>query len=137
MHTHDNPAVARRFWAKVAVAGPDDCWLWTASTRKGRGQFSLGGRKGAIVEAPRVALFLVYGEMPAHLYALHTCDNGRCVNPAHLYWGTQKQNMADAVARRRMPYGDRHWLRRADAEKRAAESDRLHLAHGYKVRRSP
>lgn len=96
MQTHDSPALLRRFWSKVAVAGPDDCWLWTASTRKGRGQFHLNGQ---LIEAPRVALILTIGDSP--LLSLHVCDNGLCCNPSHLYWGTSKQNTQDMMRRGR------------------------------------
>jgi hypothetical protein len=45
------------------------------------------------------ALIQSSGEQPEGRYALHHCDNKRCIEPTHLYWGTQSDNMRDAVAR--------------------------------------
>ena len=45
------------------------------------------------------------GEQPEGRHALHTCDNKRCINPDHLYWGTPQQNMDDKVSRGRWKGG--------------------------------
>ena len=49
----------------------------------------------------RLVLFLKTGNIPDGLYALHTCDNSMCVNPDHLYWGSQKENVRDSYKRKR------------------------------------
>lgn len=100
---------AARFWAKVnrdgpiPAASPDlgRCWLWTASTaRFGYGQFWTGSR---LTVASRFALELALGRPIApDLMACHRCDNPPCVNPAHLYEGTQQVNVGDMVQRQRM-----------------------------------
>ncbi len=88
-----------RFWAKVDVRGPDDCWEWTASRRaKGYGQFNAYGRP---MSASRFAAVLRLGYFDPSLSVLHKCDNPPCVNPAHLYLGTQSNNERDKVARGR------------------------------------
>lgn len=51
-------------------------------------------------------------EIISGMFALHTCDNTRCVNEDHIYEGTQKQNIADARERDRLATGDRHGLRK-------------------------
>jgi hypothetical protein len=94
------------FWARVDRSdGPDACWLWTGSKHKqGYGHFRVGGRAGRTYRANRWILGHLRGE---HLRwdaevretANHHCDNAVCVNPAHLYIGTQQQNVSDAVAR--------------------------------------
>ena len=92
--------VASRFWAMVERRGPDDCWEWTgARTPKGRGQFKLDGE---IHSAPRIALALV-GMRPDcdTLLACHTCDNPGCMNPAHLWWGTDRDNVRDMMGKGR------------------------------------
>lgn len=88
-----------RFWSKVDTSGgPDACWPWTASRHPfGYGWFRFNGQT---MTAHRVALVLS-GVSVGGLYACHTCDNPPCVNPRHLYAGSQKQNMGDAVSRGR------------------------------------
>lgn len=94
-----------RFWAKVNVAGPHDCWEWTAGTdRAGYGRISLGGRGDRrLVGAHRASWQIVNGPIPDGLFVLHSCDNPPCVNPQHLRVGTNADNMADMVVRGRDP----------------------------------
>jgi len=87
-----------RFWAKVDRT--DDCWLWTACrTTHGYGQFRPERSRGA--QAHRVAWELTNGPIPAGMLVLHRCDNPPCVNPAHLFLGTQSDNMRDMYAKGR------------------------------------
>jgi hypothetical protein len=90
-----------RFWSKVDIRGPNECWPWKAyRTKKGYGRFSFNGRKDhKVVRANRCAFFLTHGYWPEN--GLHTCDNPPCCNPAHVYDGTPKQNTADMLSRGR------------------------------------
>ena len=104
-----------RFWAKVDVAGPDDCWLWTASRsnanrpyEKRYGQFCVDGK---VERAHRVSYMIAYGDYPAgDLLALHDCHNPPCVNPAHLHPGTHADNSDEKMAagRHRATVGENH-----------------------------
>lgn len=77
----------------------DSCWIWTAATRStGYGVFSY---KGKPVTASRVSYTLYKGEIPDGLHVLHTCDNPSCVNPEHLFLGTNKDNVEDRKAKNR------------------------------------
>lgn len=99
-----------RFWSKADVRGPNECWPWLRSVdRCGYGKFQVGARSNDV--AHRVAWRLVNGPVPEGLYVLHHCDNPPCVNPRHLYTGTQFDNMHDAVVRGRHvppPRGEAH-----------------------------
>ena len=90
--------ITERFWSKVEKG--DGCWLWRGAIGShGRyGQFNVVNRSRP---SHRVAWELVNGPIPAGLYVLHRCDVGLCVNPAHLFLGTQKDNMADMMAKGR------------------------------------
>lgn len=87
-------SVAERFWSKVAItANPDKCWGWQAGCRTGGyGSFQLNGKN---VRSNRYAYQLAHGSIPDGLFVLHTCDNQKCCNPAHLFLGTHQDNMRD------------------------------------------
>jgi hypothetical protein len=91
-----------RFWSKVAISTPDECWLWTgAKHRDGRGSVWLGRAEERTVYADdsRVAFYLCRGYWPT--MALHLpvdCHNPGCCNPLHIYEGTHSDNRYDAVA---------------------------------------
>lgn len=90
-----------RFWEKVDVRGPGECWPWTASTRGfGYGQIAAGAPSRKILEAHRVSWEIHNGPIPVGeghhgTCVLHTCDNPPCVNPQHLFLGTFTDNMQD------------------------------------------
>lgn len=91
--TKRTKTLADRFWEKVDVRGPDECWLWAASIKDcGYGQIYVN-ELGRSVAASRVSWFLAYGEWP--LECCHKCDVRRCVNVAHLFNGDRAANMQD------------------------------------------
>lgn len=96
---NDTPEFDRsRFWGKVDRGqGADGCWLWRgARANNGYGMFKLGGKSRT---AHRLSLYMHTGRFGE--VAQHSCDNKACVNPAHLSWSTQRDNVHDAIAKGR------------------------------------
>ncbi len=95
-----------RFWRYVNKTV--SCWLWTAATSdKGYG---LIGDGSGIVRAHRLSYESHFGAIPDRMCVLHDCpeeDNPACVNPDHLWLGTQKENMRDMVEKGRSARGAR------------------------------
>lgn len=128
---------AVRFWAKVKKTST--CWLWTgAVNRQGYGvaRFVLNGR--APNKAHRVSWMLHHGPLLLpEIFVLHRCDVPPCVNPAHLYLGTSKDNTQDAISRGRF-----HWNHFRPGEERTAakltwgqvDAIRSLHAHGHTLR---
>lgn len=93
-------SAAARFWAKVNKS--DGCWLWTGSvTSMGYGQFAV--KHNDNWSTHRYSWLLHHGRLPKRpLQVLHSCDVRRCVNPDHLWLGTQKDNLLDASRKGRL-----------------------------------
>lgn len=97
-----------RFWSKVDTSS--GCWLWKAATfDKGYGAFRFRGKQW---RAHRFAWFLKHGPIPPAAQVNHHCDTPGCVNPAHLYLGSQMDNRRDAVRRKRTAKGRRNGARK-------------------------
>ncbi len=87
-----------RFDAKYVPCPMSGCWLWTAASHKlGYGLMNALGES----KAHRVSWRLHRGTIPQGMSILHKCDVRCCVNPGHLFLGTQTDNMRDMVAKGR------------------------------------
>lgn len=90
----------QRFWMRVEKTA--NCWLWLGRVSSdGYGAFSsqcLTRRR-----AHRYSWILHNGEVSNGLCVLHRCDNRICVRPDHLFLGTNRDNVADMIAKGRKP----------------------------------
>ena len=102
-----NQETLAQFWSRVDKTpghGPKgDCWIWTGridnSKRGGYGWFGKNQR------THRLSWVIANGIIPDGLQVLHHCDIRPCVNPSHLFLGTNQDNVDDKVAKGRHPRG--------------------------------
>jgi hypothetical protein len=101
--------VIKIFWSKVIIKGKDDCWEWTGNKDKDKyGLFYIDGINHRV---HRFSFTLSGGILNSdNPLVLHRCDNPGCVNPAHLFAGSQKDNIYDCIkkGRRRYITGEKH-----------------------------
>lgn len=93
-----------------AKVQPGGCWLWSGRTKSGGygviASVRYGNRSRAIL-AHRASWFVYKGSIPDGLLVLHKCDVPACVNPDHLFLGTQRNNLDDMTEKGRRTVGER------------------------------
>ena len=90
-----------RFEAKYVAGAVDECWEWTACLHSyGYGQ--IAGPRNKTLYAHRFSWEIYRGPIPEGMCVCHHCDNPSCVNPNHLFVGTNADNMRDRDAKGRI-----------------------------------
>lgn len=137
--------LAERFWERVEKQA-SGCWVWMGYRQKhGYGTIAEGGRRGKMFLVHRVSWRLHFGPIPPETLVCHHCDNRPCVNPAHLFLGTNADNMADMIAKDRQ--SDRAGVKNGRAkltpndvvkirELRNSKIPQWHIAQQFGVSRS-
>ena len=92
--------VAAKFARKFEPVTETGCWIWTGAELKGYGRMVVNGK---YLRAHRISWELYRGPIPDGLLVLHHCDVPACVNPDHLYLGSDLDNMRDRLRRGRNP----------------------------------
>lgn len=112
----------KRFWAKVKKSKDSDgCWEWQGcKTRAGYGQINLNGKS---CYAHRFVWEFTKGQIPDGIYACHHCDNPGCVNPDHIFLGTNSDNQQDAKTKGR----------RASGSNKLTEEDVVKIRKRYSI----
>lgn len=97
-----------RFMSRLVI--PKDreaCWEWTAGAKDRRYGSIRDGARQKSVHVLSYEFFVA--PVPSGMQVLHTCDHTRCVNPRHLFVGTQADNIADKVEKGRQAKGITQW----------------------------
>lgn len=107
-HPHAHMPLLQRFMCHVSKDSATGCWNWTGckSRTTGYGYFQIwSDHMWKMKLAHRVSYQLFKGPIPKGKCACHSCDNTSCVNPNHLWAGTQNDNVQDMKRKGRGPKG--------------------------------
>jgi hypothetical protein len=98
--------MVRAMLSNVLVNQSTGCWLWQGSRDSwGYGHIKHNGR---YFSTHRLS-WMVHNGPIEKMQVLHSCDVRNCINPDHLFLGTQKDNLADMAKKGRGSFGENHW----------------------------
>lgn len=115
------------------------CWIWKGNGKKFYGIFHIGPHPRHTMGPHRFSYLIHVGPIPKGHFVCHHCDNMRCVNPKHLFIGTQKQNMKDKVKKGRQAKGSKHGMSKLkendvkDIRKLAQYTTNVNIAKKYNI----
>ena len=113
-----------KFWSRVVKS--DKCWEWIGSKDdEGYGRMHLGNGS---IKAHRLSFLIAHGTISVGMCICHTCDNPSCVNPEHLWAGTNYENQHDKLKKQREARGATHGTRtKPECVKRGVANGRSKL----------
>ena len=118
--SHRWMTLQERFNAQYEVVTESGCWIWMGSLTRHYGTIWVDGRA---VSSHRISYIIHIGDIPDGLNVLHRCDVYSCVNPNHLFIGTQKDNMSDMTKKGRSLVGS------MNSAAKLSESDVRNILH--------
>jgi hypothetical protein len=118
-----------RFWEKVDIGEENECWEWLGARHHkwNYGEFKIGYK---VIQAHRWSYFISHEneEIPEGMLVLHTCDNPPCVNPKHLFLGTNDDNMKDMAYKGRS--ADNHGSKNPNSKLKEQDVIQIKLLKG-------
>lgn len=123
------------FWMRTDVRGPNECWEWLGNYPGiQKNKYGSVWQFGKERRASRVAAEFKYGDYPNELRVLHSCDNTRCVNPHHLFLGTDRMNTEDMFRKgraRRLKGSEATWSRLSEEDVAFIRSQVVNKKYGW------
>lgn len=132
-HSRENMDLLKKRFLDKTKATETGCLIWQGAIGS-HGRYGICGAMGKGWLAHRLSYTIFVGEIPPNMNVCHTCDNGLCVNPEHLFLGTQRDNVHDMENKKRSnhPAGENHG--RAKLTENDVEHIRANHANGLSQR---
>ena len=126
--TRKHPPLCVRFWRRVTKGAKNACWLWQGGTI---GKYRYGAIRDdqhKSIKSHQASWIIHNGSIPKGLHVCHRCDTYGCVNPRHLFLGTNEDNRKDCLMKDRQARG----IRVASSKLSEQQVNRIRYLRQYK-----